>query len=338
VTVVLVAASMMCVETLPSYYYQPFTEAEAGFIAFFTLEFISRWWAQPSPRKYFLLSFINMVDVGVLVPFYLELIIGTSTVDLRVLRIVRIMRIFRLFKISRYVHGLQTIVEVATKSIDVVVVLTGCMALLASIFGTAVFYLEVLNARYDHNTQRWLRNISTSWNTTEVEESPYQSILDGLWWATATITTVGYGDVTPVTIPGRIAAGCCMVVGVLTLAIPAAVFSTNFLNYAEEFLASHRTQLAAEKGAKDTMAAEVIHHMDEIGQVPFSTRRAFLWNDAAANTILAAFARGARGGDLRAVLDASTKAYLEEGRIVRNPLSFAKSAKSRKKKIVRIKL
>eukprot|EP00759_Apiculatamorpha_spiralis_P005131 PhF_6_TR13041/c0_g1_i1/m.20700/K04874/KCNA1; potassium voltage-gated channel Shaker-related subfamily A member 1 len=366
IMVVVFAAALMCIETLPEMYSDtPFEDSEYAFSAFFTFEILLRLYSHPSPRIRFFTDALNLLDVVVIVPFYIELILGGSRVNIRVLRIIRVMRVFRLFKLSRYVTGLQTIISVAHKSSDVVFVLSIGMLLIATVFGTAVYFAEIQNCKFDESLQLWLRPVKkVGTNVYEYTEiSPLQSALDGLWWASATITTVGYGDVTPSSAQGKALGGLCMIVGVLTLAIPAAVFSSNFLTYAEGYVLQEKLDRLKKTHIFDRKLALVMKYLDDqidmiideakegggagnnsvdvdLVSLYMTAKRVLLWDDDNARTLITAYDRGERDSLLLIRIRDACSAFEERSKKDRHILK-SKYAKGRRKSVgllIKIKL
>lgn len=140
-----------------------------------------------------------LIDLAAIVPFYLGSLFG---VDLRALRALRLLRFL---KLSRYSPAMYTLIRVLANERRA---LLGAGLLLATALlftSTTMYYLEG-----------------------EAQPDKFGSVPDAAWWAIATLTTVGYGDVTPVTTLGRMFAGMTMVVGLCILALPVAIIATGF--------------------------------------------------------------------------------------------------------------
>eukprot|EP01126_Amoeba_proteus_P042218 TRINITY_DN4583_c0_g2_i2.p1 TRINITY_DN4583_c0_g2~~TRINITY_DN4583_c0_g2_i2.p1 ORF type:complete len:152 (-),score=37.05 TRINITY_DN4583_c0_g2_i2:386-841(-) len=107
-------------------------------------------------------------------------------------------------------------------------------------FSTALFYVEGSYCYFDANTTTWFYKDSG-------EPSPFQSITATFWWNIVTLSTVGYGDTYPITVGGRIVAGFSMVVSMVIVAFPIAVFTTNFSEQYDIHLAKKKVDPVEEK-------------------------------------------------------------------------------------------
>eukprot|EP01126_Amoeba_proteus_P042222 TRINITY_DN4583_c0_g3_i1.p1 TRINITY_DN4583_c0_g3~~TRINITY_DN4583_c0_g3_i1.p1 ORF type:complete len:152 (-),score=41.46 TRINITY_DN4583_c0_g3_i1:212-667(-) len=109
-------------------------------------------------------------------------------------------------------------------------------------FSTALFYVEGAYCHFDRNTTTWLYKNG--------EASPFQSITSTFWWNIVTLTTLGYGDTYPITVGGRIVAGVSIVVSMIIVAFPIAVFTTNFAEQYDIHLAKKKDD-PVEEGVMD---------------------------------------------------------------------------------------
>ena len=163
----------------------------------FSLEYILRVYSAEKPLKY-IFSFYGLIDLLAILPFYLNLI-----VDLRALRIFRIFRIFRAFKLVRYNTALMRFkyaYEAIKEELILFSILTGIMIFLTA---TGIYYFE-------H----------------EAQPEQFSSIYHSFWWAIVTLTTVGYGDVYPITIGGKIFTFFVVIIGVGIVTVPAGLVAT----------------------------------------------------------------------------------------------------------------
>ncbi len=200
-------------ETVPSLhreYATYFHLFEVFSVTIFTLEYLARLWVAvempflsrlPAWRARLQMARrpAVVIDLLAILPFYLGHVMG---LDLRVLRILRLLRFF---KLSRYSPALHTLVRVIAKERRA---LTGALLLLVA----AVLFAASGMHYLEH----------------EVQPDKFGSVPAAAWWAVATLTTVGYGDVTPVTPLGRLFGGIVMVAGLCILALPVAIISTGF--------------------------------------------------------------------------------------------------------------
>ena len=192
---------------------------EALSVAVFSLEYVLRVVTADfkfSDRSYlravaaFVTSPLAFVDMAAILPFYIPLLIP---VDLRFLRVLRLIRLFRLFKVSRYTNALRIIGSVLRQKASDLAVTIFVTFLLLLVASSLMYHLE-----------------------SDVQPDAFPNMLSSLWWAVATLTTVGYGDVYPVTAAGRVLAGVIAVLGVGLVALPTGIISSGFL----EALQSHR--------------------------------------------------------------------------------------------------
>lgn len=213
VVLILLNIAAFVAETVPSLQSRHaawFHGFEVFSVAIFTVEYLARLWvavdvpflARLPAWKARLSMAVRpalVIDLLAILPFYLGHLLA---IDLRVLRILRLLRFF---KLSRYSPALHTLVRVIAKERRA---LAGALLLLAGAVlfaATGIYYLE-----------------------NEVQPDKFGSVPDSAWWAVATLTTVGYGDVTPVTPLGRLFGGFVMVAGLCILALPVAIISTGF--------------------------------------------------------------------------------------------------------------
>lgn len=178
----------------------------------FSIEYIIRIYVSslthPSSSKIksalkFIFSPYGLIDLLAITPFYLPLLIK---IDLRFLRILRLMRFFRVFKINRYNNSLNLIISVIKeKKSDLA--LTGFVSLLILFVASFLMYYVEGNAQPDK----------------------FPDILSCLWWAISTLTTVGYGDVYPITGLGKFISGIIAVLGIGLVALPTGLVSAGFI-------------------------------------------------------------------------------------------------------------
>lgn len=179
-------------------------------IILFTFEYILRLYSIVENPKYshpvkgrwkFALTPIAIIDLMAFVPFYLAFL----PIDLRFLRIFRLMAVFRVFKIARYLHALKIFRQVIADRKEQLV-LSFIFILFVLIFISFIMFLAEHDAQPDE----------------------FSSIPATMWWGIATLTTVGYGDIVPITPLGKFLGGLFAIAGVGLLALPAGILSSGF--------------------------------------------------------------------------------------------------------------
>ena len=191
---------------------------ESWFVAFefvsvvvFTIELALRLWTSdlrhPGSSRLgaagrFLVSPMGMIDFLAILPFYLPLL----SVDLRVMRMLRLVRFLRLLKLARYTRSLAIIGAVVRERRDELLVSVVLTSLLLIVASTLMYYLE-----------------------SHVQPDAFPNILASTWWAVATLTTIGYGDVVPLTAAGRLLSGIIAILGIGLVALPTAIISSGFV-------------------------------------------------------------------------------------------------------------
>ena len=184
---------------------------EAGSVAIFTLEYLARLWSCTTDARFrrpaagrlrLALRPMTVVDLLSILPFYLPFV----GVDLRSLRALRLLRVVRVAKIGRYYASLSLITKVFRSKKEELVLTTALMALLLVVSASVLYYCE--NA---------------------VQPDVFSSIPATMWWAVATLTTVGYGDMCPVTLSGRFAASIIAMLGIGMFALPTGILGAGFV-------------------------------------------------------------------------------------------------------------
>jgi len=166
------------------------------FTALFTLEYIARLSCIRRPLRY-ALSFYGAIDLLALLPTYLALLVPEvhALIDVRILRL---LRVFRIFKLTAYLVEFQALGQALRASRRRILVFIAAVLLIVVVMGTLMYVVEG-------------------------PENGYTSIPVAIYWAITTMTTVGFGDITPKTELGRIIASCMMLVGWGTLAVPTGI-------------------------------------------------------------------------------------------------------------------
>ena len=170
---------------------------EAVSVGIFTVEYLVRLMLS-RPRRSYVFSFFGMVDLLAVLPFYFAL-----GIDLRSLRVFRLLRLFRLLKLARYSSAMRRFHRAFLIAKEELV-LFGVTALM-------VLYLAAVGIyHFEH----------------EAQPQHFSSVFHSLWWAVSTLTTVGYGDVIPITLGGRLFTFFVLVIGLGIVAVPTGLFAS----------------------------------------------------------------------------------------------------------------
>lgn len=214
INVILVIADTFA---LPESVKKIFGYIEIFSVIIFTLEYFLRLWTAnflyPSLKPFrarikYVFSFMALIDLFAILPFYVPFLLP---IDLRVLRMLRIIRLLRVFKINRYTGALISIGIVFKKKKS---------QLFSSIF--VVVLLMIISSVLMFNIEH------------EAQPEAFKNAFSALWWAVATLTTVGYGDVYPVTALGKILSAIIALLGIGLVAVPTGIISAGFMENIEK--------------------------------------------------------------------------------------------------------
>lgn len=181
-------------------------------VAVFTIEYLLRLWICTLNEKYshpikgrlaYATSAMALIDLVAVMPFYLPFVV---TLDLRVMRLVRLVRLLRLLKVVRYSESIQIFADVYRLKRQE----------LSMVFLAIIFLLTISSAVVYHLEH-------------EAQPDDFSSIPASMWWGVATLTTVGYGDVTPITGLGRFFGAIIALLGVGLVALPAGILGSGFI-------------------------------------------------------------------------------------------------------------
>jgi len=184
---------------------------EFASVIVFTVEYFTRMWScvadprYPNPitgRLRFATTFMALIDLAAILPFYLPFV----GVDLRFVRALRLFRIVRVAKVGRYYSSLQLIRNVLRSKKEELVLTTGLMMLLLLVSASLVYYAE---------------------NATQPDKFP--NIPASMWWAVVTLTSVGYGDIYPVTAIGKLFGAVIAILGIGMFALPTGILGAGFV-------------------------------------------------------------------------------------------------------------
>lgn len=197
-------------------------------VIIFTIEYLLRLWTSkflyPNskiPVIKYIFSFMAIIDLLAILPFYIPMIISA---DLRFLRILRLFRIIRVFKLNRYSSAMETIAKVLKNEKEKLFYTIFIMAILIVFASSLMYYVE---------------------NPAQPEQFP--NIVASIWWAVATLTTVGYGDVYPITALGKLLSGIIAILGIGIVALPTGIISSGFM---AELESQKKTKICPHCGKK----------------------------------------------------------------------------------------
>jgi hypothetical protein len=206
---IVVATVVFIVETIPTVARDDdamyaLSILEGVCIAMFTLEISVRMSSVPlEDGKYarglkkWMKNPMNVVDIIAVIPWYLELIVGGGTGAFSVVRVVRLIRVFRVFKINRYNASADLFSRALQRSAQPLTLLFYFMLIANILFSSAIYYAENLGNEYNPSDET---NDSIGGPA-----APFDSIPRSMYWCAVTMTTVGYGDMFPITLYGRCA-------------------------------------------------------------------------------------------------------------------------------------
>ncbi len=215
VALIVVNLVVVVLESLPAYalrYGALFRAIELVSLIVFTIEYALRVWVAVEHAPYrqmkkrdarlkFMLSPFGLIDLFAVLPFWLAFVAPAD------LRIVLIFRIIRFLKLARYSPGMRSL-------------LAALYAERRALYGCLVILLgaTLVAATAMHLVER------------DVQPQKFGTIPDAMWWALVTLSTIGYGDVVPLTIPGKLVAAATVVAGLVMMALPVGIVATAFAN------------------------------------------------------------------------------------------------------------
>lgn len=174
-------------------------------ITVFSIEYVLRFIVADKKLKY-IFSFYGIIDLLAILPFYLS-----TGIDLRSLRVFRFLRIFRAFKLLRYSEAMkrfQFAIHSIKEELFLYMIITILMLFVSAV---GIYYFE-------HPAQ----------------PEQFASVFDALWWAIATLTTVGYGDIYPITVGGRIFTFFILMIGLGIVAVPTGLLASSLTRKEED--------------------------------------------------------------------------------------------------------
>jgi len=213
---ILANAAAVALETVPNFaigHEAELAALEAFSLLFFLLEYAARWWVcvehdkyrgKAWPRLRWAVSLVSLADLAALASFFLPF-------DLRFLRLLRLMRLIRVTNMRTFAATLDRLRESVRERRDL-------LAVSAMLMFIALFISAALLYHFEHAAQ----------------PKVFSSIPAALWWAIVTLMTVGYGDMYPVTLAGKVCAAAAMIFGVAIFALPGAILTSAVISASEK--------------------------------------------------------------------------------------------------------
>ncbi len=197
---IVVSAVSFAIETLPglsSTTIRLLAISEAVIIGVFTAEYLLRLYSSQKKLS-FVFSFYGLIDLAAVLPFYLAL--GLDLRSLRIFRLARLAILLKIFRFSKAARRFQLAFKLVKEEI-----------LVFGLFSLALIYLSAVGIyHFEH----------------EAQPEVFVSVFDGIWWATVTLTTVGYGDVVPITTGGKVFTFFVFIVGLSMIAVPSGLVAS----------------------------------------------------------------------------------------------------------------
>lgn len=198
----IIAVMLESVDSIEANYGGTLKAFEWAFTGLFTVEYVLRLVTVRRPLRY-VFSFFGLVDLLSILPTYLSLFVG-GTQSLVVIRSLRLIRVFRVFKLARYVGEGELLMTAMKSSRQKIIVFLVVVVTMVMIIGSAMYLIEG-------------------------RENGFNSIPESVYWAIVTMTTVGYGDMVPHTVVGKILASGVMVMGYGIIAVPTGIVTSEVI-------------------------------------------------------------------------------------------------------------
>lgn len=198
---ILLSVAVVIVESIPEYnaqFFPIFYKIEWAFTILFSIEYILRVWSSPKPWKY-IFSFWGLIDLLAIFPTYVDLFYPGYHYLLTV-RIFRLLRVFRILKLVRFNREARILVD----------------AMRNSIYKISVFFLAVISM---------VTILGSLMYVIEGSKSGFTSIPQSIYWAIVTVTTVGFGDIVPLTVLGKFISSIAMILGYSIIAVPTGIIT-----------------------------------------------------------------------------------------------------------------
>lgn len=203
---ILTNIAVLLLESMPSIsrqYYQLFRSLDRIYLVFFTLEVALRIICVRWPKRY-VFSFYGIIDLLSIIPSYLEHFFPETHV-LMMIRAFRLLRVFRIFKLIKFLNESKRLLFAMIRSLRKILIFLFFVLLLTIFLGSIMYLLE------------------------SKVNPQFSSIPQSIYWAIVTITTVGYGDIAPITAAGKIVSSLIMILGYAIIAVPTGILSSSMM-------------------------------------------------------------------------------------------------------------
>lgn len=198
-------------------YYYFLRTFEVISVIIFSLEYVLRIWTCTFKEKYkrpfwgrlkYVLSALAIIDLIAILPFYLPMLL---IIDLRFIRAIRLLRLFRLLKLGRYSKSMKLLTSALVNKKEELFVTTFVIFILLIISSSLMYFVE-----------------------SSAQPDNFSSIPAAMWWGVATLTTVGYGDIYPVTMFGKLLGAFIAILGIGVFALPAGILASSLIEVINE--------------------------------------------------------------------------------------------------------
>ena len=238
ITLNVIAVILATVERLNLQYQYFFRIFEIFSVTIFTIEYLLRLWTCTINKNYrnsitgrikYIFTPYAIIDLLAILPFYLPMIIP---LDLRFIRAVRLFRLFRLFKIGRYSKAVVILKKLLKDKKEELLLVIFIAFILLIIFSSLMYFIEK-----------------------EAQPEAFSSIPAAMWWGITTLTTVGYGDIYPITTLGKIVGALIAFLGIGLFALPAGILGSGLVE------ATRKKEKGDEKLVEESSKNELIKHL-----------------------------------------------------------------------------
>ena len=241
-----------CTFAIPDWLFRILIRVEFVSIIVFTIEYALRIWTanllypELNPiraRIRYITSPMAIIDLISILPFLVPVLHTYNLIGVRVFRLIRLLRIF---KLNRYSDALAAIGDVFRSKAQQMIASTFFVFIILILASLLIYYAE-------HDTQ----------------PEQFANAFSGLWWAVATLTTVGYGDIYPITPLGRFLGAIIAILGIGVVAVPTSILSAGFMGMLEKEIAAEEAAEKAKNEKQNAEAADGHVHPSENADAPF---------------------------------------------------------------------